>query len=157
MKKLLPVLIILLFACHNASVDGRKKDPVLVGTKSVSRLGDSISLGDARNVTTTDMFVKDSAPINWTRVNKKPHNTSTLKMKPTGGIGWSDSLKWGGQLTVDTIKYMSDVMVYDSMRLVAYQKKDSTMVIIGDSATVIRVLLESMDWTRRLKVKYPVK
>lgn len=157
MKKLLPVLIILFFACHNTSVNVRKKDSVIV-----PHPGDSIKLGDVRNVTTTisgfDEFVKDSSTKYWTRVKKKPHNTVPNKYKTVDRLTLTGTAgQLGGQLMVDTMKFMSDVMVYDSTRLVAYQKKDSTMVIIGDSATVIRVLLESMDWTRRLKVKYPAK
>lgn len=51
--------------------------------------------------------------------------------------------------------FSAELVVYDSMRLIGYQKKDSTLVIIGDSARFIRVLLQSMAWYSKFNVRYP--
>lgn len=50
--------------------------------------------------------------------------------------------------------FSAELVVYDSTRLIGYQKKDSTLVIIGDSARFIKIILESMLWTREFKVRY---
>lgn len=102
-----------------------------------------------------------SPDTNITGIKHKshPHNTASLlddTIYGGGAFNTNGGIGMGGQLTLMMkIEGNSDVMVYDSAKLIAYQKHDSTMVIIGDSATVIRVLLESMDYTRKLKVKYP--
>lgn len=51
--------------------------------------------------------------------------------------------------------FAAELIVYDSNRIIGYQKKDSTLVIIGDSARFIRILVESMSWNGAFKVRYP--
>lgn len=54
---------------------------------------------------------------------------------------------------VETLQFMGA----DSVGICGYQKPDSPFVVIGDSARLIKVLVESLDHTGKFRVRWPKK